>query len=98
MLWQGTGEPEVGGKLGAVFSCGMVWPRQQDAALEKANTVQGCIRQGVFSADLTTVQGAARISLLRGLCLTLVPQQGEVECEEGGKGCCGLLRQTEPLA
>lgn len=71
MLWQGTGEPEVGGKLGIVFSCGVVWLCQQDAALEKANMVQGCIRQGVFSADLSLVQGAARISLRRGLCLTL---------------------------
>lgn len=40
----------------------MVWLCQQDAALEKANTMQGCIRQGVFSADLTLVQGAAGIS------------------------------------
>lgn len=94
MLWQGTGEPEVGGKLGAVLSCGVVWLCQQDAALEKANMVQGCIRQGVFSADLTLVQGTARISLLRGLCLTLVPQQGEIEYEEGGKGCCGSDKQS----
>lgn len=62
MLWQGTGEPEVGEKLGTGLSRGAVWLCQQDGALEKANMVQGCIRQGVFSADLTLVQGAAGIS------------------------------------
>lgn len=92
MLWQGKEEPEVGGKLGAVLSCGVVWLCQQHAALEKANLLAASGK--VFSADLTLVQGAAGISPEGAVPLLL--QQEEIQSKEGGKGSCWSA-QTEPL-
>lgn len=96
MLWQGTGDPEVGGKLGKGLSPGAVWLCQKDAALEKANMVQDYIRQDVFSVDLTLVQGAAGISPEAAVPYSGTPAR-RVDQRREGRVAAGLLGQTEPL-
>lgn len=83
--------PEDEGKMRAVLGCEIVRLCQRGAALKKANAVQDCIRQGIFSADGKTLPSCKALlkSHLGGLCPALVLGQGDAESEEGGRE--GLL-------